>query len=562
MLTIGIHGIPDPRGNHGHAHDHALALIRDGKILANLELERFTRIKHDGTLPEYFDELIQAWLMPGEELKFVLANGFYGNCFRTVTGSLQLEAPKDLVPNSLLVPIQVVTSGVFREHPCSAWAVSHEAAHIGTCLAFFGSFLDDSLLVHVDGGASVSSHSCWLYRDGKLNCLDHDWDELKLVVNYFNDNEISRRILGLSAADHLAMPGKLMGFSSHGKSSEEVIQEIRSFSTSGASLQLPTNNTIPISGFPRLTALWKMLETEPDPTRISECANFAASMQTDFENTILTFLDNWKNRTSAKHLYYSGGAALNIHANTRIENESGFERLHIPPCPSDCGLALGAAALLEWTRHGRIHHCTPFLSSSPGESPSPQSLNPDNVAHVARLISAGKVVGTCLGAGETGPRALGHRSLLARPDNPDLTKKMSCIMKQREWYRPVAPMMLPEIARQALVDYNLNSTLANHMLGAWKLNPAWESGFFGVVHVDGTVRAQVVSDEWPELAPIYALLLLLYREYDLPGVINTSFNSRGEPIVQTCAQAKEAAKKLKLDALWLEKDGESCVMEF
>ena len=285
-------------------------------------------------------------------------------------------------------------------------------------------------------------------------------------------------------------------------------------------------------------------------------------MQLDFEKTVLDFLAEWKERTGAKRLYYSGGAALNIHANARIERELGFEQVFVPPNPGDCGLALGAAALLESQGKLCLQQSTPFLvSSSQREKSHAMPMVRFHVEQVAKLIANGKVVGTCLGAGETGPRALGHRSILARPDDPGLRMRISEVMKQREWYRPVAPMMLLEIARQVLENYPINSNLSQFMLGAWQLKSEYHPNFSGVVHADGTVRAQTVSSHWVELEPIRALLHALRQEYGLMGIINTSFNKRGEPIVQTKENAITTARALGLDAVWLEMDGESCVLE-
>jgi carbamoyltransferase len=278
-------------------------------------------------------------------------------------------------------------------------------------------------------------------------------------------------------------------------------------------------------------------------------------MQHHLETEILRYVGRFREVTGARHLYYSGGAALNIHANTRIEGELDFESVSIPPAPSDAGLALGAAAFLEWKAGCPVRKHSAFLNHLAPHVPSasvPQGLP---VLHsedeVASAMADGKLVGVWVGDAELGPRALGHRSLLARPDSVDLRRKLSETVKHREWYRPVAPMMLQDVAEKALKGYKPGSALARYMLGAWSLRPAWVQAFWGCVHADGTVRAQVVDDDAPELSHIHRLLDLLQQRHGIHGVINTSFNRRGEPIVQTLDEALSSALAMGIDALWL-----------
>jgi carbamoyltransferase len=175
----------------------------------------------------------------------------------------------------------------------------------------------------------------------------------------------------------------------------------------------------------------------------------------------------------------------------------------------------------------------------------------------ARLIVEHRVVGVWTGHAEMGPRALGHRSLLARPDSGDLRRRLSEEMKRREWYRPVAPMMLPEVARDALDRFVEGSSLGRFMLGAWTLRAAWTGPFAGCVHADGTVRAQIVDGREPELGHVHELLMELKRRHGVQGVINTSFNPRGVPIVHELEEAVRAANEMGVDALWLPAETEA-----
>jgi carbamoyltransferase len=278
-------------------------------------------------------------------------------------------------------------------------------------------------------------------------------------------------------------------------------------------------------------------------------------MQGNLEKEILGYIRAFQKTTGARHLYYSGGAALNIHANVRIEQELGFESVHIPPAPSDAGLALGAAAFMEW-RGGHVvqKHCA-FLNTLAVDSPTTEATHDVEILHAcedaARAINDGKIIAVWVGDAEIGPRALGHRSLLARPDSVALRRRLSEEMKQREWYRPVAPMLLEDVAREALLDLPPRSNLGRFMLGAWKLAPGWRTPFAGCVHHDGTVRAQIVDEGDRQLRHIHQLLRFLHEQHGIPGAINTSFNGHGTPIIHGVVDAVRVADALGVDALWL-----------
>jgi carbamoyltransferase len=244
---------------------------------------------------------------------------------------------------------------------------------------------------------------------------------------------------------------------------------------------------------------------------------------------------------------------LNIHANTRIENELGFKEVMIPPVPSDCGLALGAAAYIEWINGSKIKNSSPFIN---------QDSSVDIQAHkdieiirevndVAKLIASNEIVAVYCGGGEAGPRALGHRSLLVRPDSIELKKKLSEGCKKREWYRPVAPIMLEEVAHQALIDLKKDSQLTKFMLGAWMVKEEWVPRFKGCIHSDGTVRAQVIKSADKESHHLFELLNNLKDHHKISGVINTSFNERGKPIVSSLDEAICQAISMGIKYLWI-----------
>lgn len=544
MLTIGLYGIRDPQGKHA-GHDHALAFMRDGRVEASIELERVTGRKHDDRLDEHFDALVAPWLRPGEPVRVVQVNSFLGSSFSTRSGSLSLTAPEAVPLEPRLVPTEHRVGGLLAGRPVQAFTLCHELAHVGACLPFYGSYPESSLLVHIDGGASASACSAWHWNGAQLQLIENSWDELKDAVNNFNDSPLTAGILGLDLGQHLSLPGKLMGLASYGTPRPEVMEWLLDHQFF---LHDPWRRADPLREVVRRFGPRR----DPDPTRDPVHHDLAACMQRYFEERVLAYLARLKARTGARHLAYSGGAALNVHTNVRIENELGFESVMIPPAPSDCGLALGAAAFAEWLDGKPIARHGPYLTrKTPGEPKTDsRPVFTDSVHQVAEGIAAGEVVAAVLGGAEIGPRALGHRSLLARPDSVPLRRRLSEELKQREWYRPVAPMVLPHVASHCLTGYRANSALGRYMLGAWRLAPAWKPAFAGCVHVDGTVRAQVLDPADPAQGPLVELLGVLESQYGIQGLINTSLNSRGVAIPQDAERAVSEVSRMGLRITW------------
>ncbi len=168
------------------------------------------------------------------------------------------------------------------------------------------------------------------------------------------------------------------------------------------------------------------------------------------------------------------------------------------------------------------------------------------------------MVAVCTGAAEVGPRALGHRSLLASPANIRSRRYVSETIKHREWYRPVAPVVLEELAED-LFPAATRTTLTDFMLCNVFVHSDWHDRIPAVVHVDGTARVQVVRKDAPEQQILRALLWEVWEAHRLPCLINTSFNGPGEPIVHSAEQAEETAQRLGVDVLVLNDRMESYV---
>lgn len=541
MITVGLYGIQDVGLGHRPTmtHDHSIAVMREGRVLAVVQLERHTGVKHDNRLADYLCDLLDE-LVPGDEpVRFVSANSFVGSSFISTDGRLRIEpdGPVGIAP--VLTPARCHWfPDRLHRRAAEAWVISHEFAHVASILPFVGQFPAGALLAHIDGGASDSACSFWTVDGGQAHLLHAGWDDLKDEVNFFNTSPLGRLALGLSPGEHLAMPGKLMGFAAMGSARPELSAWLaqhgwlQSFAGSAAELDALIRHAHGATG---------VLDTH-HPLMADLCA----CLQARFTQRVVSRIGDFAKLTGHRTLCYAGGAALNIAANVALERCGAFDEVWIPPCANDTGLALGAAAWLEYLDRGSLHIHGPFLQNldAPDGEPSLAAI-----PQVAALLAAGKVVGVCNSAGEVGPRALGHRSILARADSIELRQRVSESIKQREWYRPVAPVVSLEVARQAFGPELEQSRLAPWMLGAYSVRQDWQRHFAGVLHQDGTVRVQTVDAAALGHQWLHALLQHCWQQHGLAGLINTSFNRQGQPILQRHSEAQGAARELGLDAV-------------
>ena len=251
----------------------------------------------------------------------------------------------------------------------------------------------------------------------------------------------------------------------------------------------------------------------------------------------------------------AGGVALNCVANSRVWREGPFERVWVQPAAGDSGTALGAALHVA---HSLGDSCAPMASAALGRSWDDAALaarldtagvtfeRPDDVADaVAEALAANQVVAWFQGRSEFGPRALGHRSLLADPRRPDNLEKLNDI-KGREQFRPVAPMVLAERAAEIFDGGPIPSPF---MLFTHRVRDGWAERIPAVVHVDGTARIQTV-DRAQE--PLVARMLERFEaRTSVPVVVNTSLNTAGRPIVDDPRDALECFGSAPIDALAL-----------
>lgn len=544
MITIGMYGIHDTRykGKSTCAtHDHSIAVMKDGVIVTVVQLERFTGVKHDNRLSVFISSLLEKYAHTEETVRFVSVNSFMGNSFISSDGSLRIEPSGEINVENIVSPAmcRFYPDGLRRKY-VEAQIMSHEFAHIASILPFVGDFKPNSLLVHIDGGASESNSSVWYYDGKTIQCLEYTWNKTKTVVNNFGVNPLVNFILNHNPGDHLASPGKLMGYSSYGTSRQDIAEWL-----------MENNWFLDFKGSKSqmLEKINEYFDVQFDAfdSHNQFFMDIASCIQDEFEETICSYIKDWAVRTGAKYLYYAGGASLNIITNTRMEQSGLFRKIYVTPASNDSGLTLGAVAYLEWLDKRCVKLHSPFLNSF--DVPEyPKSLS-FSIEEVADYIQEGNVVGICMGAAEVGPRALGHRSIVARADDVVLRKWVSEDIKKREWYRPMAPAVADFVAEAIFDDGIMENDLASYMMGQYKVKDEHVEGLKGVVHADGSVRPQIVCSDDKDQSFLYSLLKMMYDEFGTIGLINTSFNVRGKPIVHYPHDAYAIAQDIGLDAV-------------
>ena len=543
--TFAIYGIKD-RFNHdypGYTHNHNLCIMQNGKVVQYLDLERYTRKKYDNRLDLFIEELIdENFINLPDDFDIITVNSFAGSQFISQNGRLRVETCPFNQPRELLHHAYAWYQTKSKGKEINAYAISHELAHIFSNVPFHGMFKDNSLLVHFDGGASVSNFSAFTFKDGKLNFIEAHWN-LSHLSKFFNDNALNFAILGAKHYEHTGVPGKLMGFASFGQYSEKIekwLVENRYFKDIWNNYELFFQKAKQDFGVnSRFDTKNKFLQ------------DIAATFQKIFEKQTIKKLIELQQQTNTEFLYYSGGSALNIITNSRIIELNIFKDVFIPPACNDSGLSLGAAAFLEWQKGNKIQKHSPYLNNVACDLPEKNDFSDELIRETAKLLLQNKVIAVANGYGEAGPRALGNRSILALPNSKQLARKVSEQHKSREWYRPVAPVMLQDIAEK--VTGQKVHHLTKYMLLDYKILPEYQDILQGVTHIDGTARIQTISNR-NENPFIWDLLQYLWKNHKIYALINTSFNKKGEPIVHTKKDALLSAKEMRLDAVVLQNE--------
>lgn len=291
------------------------------------------------------------------------------------------------------------------------------------------------------------------------------------------------------------------------------------------------------------------------------CRNLAAKVQSELERALLHLATVLHRRTGQRRLCISGGVGLNSVANGRIRRESPFSELFVTPAAGDAGTAIGAALYghhllagtpVRWTRKRSDHHGRRYLDAEIAEAIALRGQRlrvgegSDGVRCAARDLVDGLIIGWFEGGSEFGPRALGHRSILCDPRSTKARDRLNSTVKFRETFRPYAASVLAEHVLEYF-EANIDDPF---MLVVARIHPSVREAVPAVCHVDGSCRIQAVRP--CEVGRFRSLIERFMHLTGVPMVLNTSFNVRGEPIVESPLHAIDCFLATDIDVLYLE----------
>jgi carbamoyltransferase len=610
MLILGISAF---------FHDSAAAIVQDGRVIAAAQEERFSRIKNDAAFP--MRAIAFCLEQAGVTLDELDALVFYDKPLlklERILESYHSNAPAGLRSFLTSMPVwmkqKMMLKKVIRDE-LYAWQpfdkrrlkllfTEHHLAHAAS--AFYPSPFDEAAILTIDGVGEWATTSIGVGRGREIAFLQeikfpHSLGLLYSAFTYYCGFEVN-------SGEY-----KLMGLAPYGDEGSAQYLEFRRRITECLVTIYPDGSFFLhqeyfnyITGL-RMTVDKKWAELfgfpprRPDATLEQHHCNLALAIQRVTEEIVLKLAVTARERTGMRRLCLAGGVALNCVANGKLLDAGVFEELWVQPAAGDAGGALGAALAgyhiyFEGVRAGLSHG---EAGTSPGDDAaatlpdgmSAAYLGPEFsievirrvcrgqqavytaypaeeelLAVVARELAAGKIVGWFQGRMEFGPRALGHRSILADPRNPEMQKKLNLSIKNREGFRPFAPVIRAEEAGR----YLERPVYSPYMLLTRKLGPSLylqlpedyaglpmkeklavvRSRFPAITHVDGSCRVQTVSREANER--LWGLLAAFEALTGDGMLINTSFNVRDEPIVCGPAEAYACFRRTQMDVLVME----------
>jgi carbamoyltransferase len=343
---------------------------------------------------------------------------------------------------------------------------------------------------------------------------------------------------------------KVMGLASYGQPTMDLNWLLRyeegAYSLAPEVIRASSDGEPPLSPQERIYS--SHLETRLGPARQKRSQieafhkDLASSAQRHLEDTVLALIKPYQSRYGVRNLCLAGGVAMNCVMNQRLAESGDFDAAYVSPVSGDAGLALGSALLLAASDADLQRKRLESAAWGPGyddgeirkaldEVRAPYSEVSDPAVVAAEAIAQGRIVGWYQGRMEYGARALGHRSILANPQIADMKERVNAVVKFREGFRPFAP----SVTRDSADEYFEKVYDSPFMTSTFTVRPPAREIIPAVTHADGTARVQTVS---PQSGSLYHRLLVeVAKRTGVPVVLNTSFNIKGQPIVENPNQA-------------------------
>lgn len=576
-------------------HEAAACLIRDGKVVAASAEERFSRKKHDSTFPRLAIEFcLRRAAVRARDLDFIV---FYEKPFwkfqRILISTLasyplafRLFAKAMVTWLGDKLWVRSIITDELAADPDKVLFVPHHVSHAAS--AFYASGFGKSAILTFDGVG--------------------EWTTTTWGVGEGNDIEIRQEIkfphsLGLLYSTFTAFLGfevndgeyKVMGMAPYGKPVflDRVRKLVKTYGDGSFRLNMEYftyhrsadqsfgAKFMALFGEPRAREMHFFTKSSGYPSYFGEkpenyeamCelnqkyADIAASIQAFTEETILKLADYVRRETKIPNLCIAGGVGLNSVANGLLLRKGPFKRVFVQPAAGDDGGSLGAAlyayhAILGKRRKFVQNHC--YFGAEFSEAEIEKYLKSKRIKYqkiasegkltdyLADEIAKGRVIGFFHGRAEWGPRALGSRSIMADPRREEMKEIVNTKIKFREPYRPFAPVVLSERARDYFeVDGLAHEYLTNFMLGVFPVKRDMRKIIPAVTHVDGSGRLQIISRK--QNARYWGIVKKFGDKTGVYVLLNTSFNLKGEPIVNSPEDAFATFSKSGLDILALER---------
>lgn len=548
-------------------HDSAVALLRNGEVIAAVEEERFTGIKHDASFPKNsISWIFKKYNISSDNLNAIC---FYEQPLSkidrikksTKRGGLlnTLKRHKIISRNvSQYNSFKTEINNIKGKHTEVIY-INHHDSH--AAYSYYTSPFDEANILCVDGVGEWDTTTTYYGKENKLVKLSEIHFPHSLGMLYstftaflgFKPNEGEYKVMGLAP------------YGDYKKYLSKFSQLITPTIDGGFELNMKyfTFDWSDTSMFnAELSKLFNLPNRLPNEELTQDYKDLAATLQHEYEYYFFRLLDKLYSSKPSQNLCLGGGSAYNGTANGKVIINTNYENLWIPPAPSDAGSAIGCALYYHYIKNSeskRIQNTNPYLGPSYSKDDIKKALDlfskeiyyvekldDELLPIVARQIVDGNVIGWFEGRLEFGARALGHRSILANPCDPEMKSRVNRVIKKREGFRPFAPIVRWE-DQNKFFEYPYEVPYMNQVV---KVNPKHQKNLPAITHIDGTARIQ--SLKRTQQPRIYKLLSYIEKLNGYPIILNTSFNLKDQTMVNDPKIAVETFLNCEMDTLVLE----------
>jgi len=508
MIILGLY----------NGHNAAACVMKDGQILINWELERFSRIKHDyGFNQAFLDQTLKHCNITFDDVELI------------VTNSQDFKRPPPWkVPSTAVNYLES-----FMINNKQAYALNHHLAHIAS--AYYTSPFSEATIITQDGGGDDENFSYGTAQDNRITGFTPG--RVRNIASYWSGITLNNyRMPRLHEYDPGSGAGKIMALAAYGETSAELEQRLEHTMEQGARSHYTDPHSRAFNNDEDLSDVLKQRSKD-----------VAAALQSYTEKEVWSIYEQVYAKEPNDNLCLAGGIALNCIANTRVKSK--FKNIHVPPFPNDTGLAIGMVLYAHHQINGAPKVNTYF---SPYLGPEYNGISVSSALYKCGLkyseldldflvdyLCERKPIVMCRGRSESGPRALGNRSIMCVSDMENGRDFLNFKIKQREWYRPYAPIILDKYVDDILEDYLPESP---YMSTSGTIKEEWRDRLSAVNHVDNSTRPQILKNEHNPF--LYYLIERVYAGTGIPVLLNTSFNKQ-EPIVETPEEAINTFKQFE-----------------